>query len=290
MAAVTPVTPVTPSAAAQPLGEDIDEFENIGNDRSDSYISTLKTAMNHFDGFLAMESRFSKNKENPIPEKYADLKPKHITDELLGKFSCYLISAKTKIKKCDSVLANLSKVKVELQRRFSEDNIACFAVGAQGYTLLRANITRRFLLQCAKNGTKMTDHSVPMQESDLLWMVRKLLSKSTWEGINNRCLLVLQWQVLGRIIEIAALLFKNIHVVDPSRPCKGALSFDITRIKTGVQQDVLVFLHAKHWELCPLHALACLVLGSGSSEAVFEDIGTGCEATYTNRLAKLLIV
>jgi hypothetical protein len=273
MAAVTPVTPSTPAQG----GEVDDVLEDINNDVSDSYATSLRTALNHFSKYLKLRQEQG---DLSLPLDHTQLVSEHVTDELLGKFASYLMK-KTTMKKGGSVLAMLSKVKVELHRRFCDNPI--FGTGARGYGTLRTKITRRYLLQCAKDGTKLTDHSVPMTEMDLRWMCRKLLSYHTWEGIINRCLLVLQWQCMGRITEVAALKFADMAVVNDSRGSRTAMKIHITRVKTGVQQDMLVFLHAEYWEICPIHALACLVLCASHPEEVFSTVAAGNEANHTNR-------
>ncbi len=271
---------VTPLSRGQPENlANNDDLENVAEDVGASYEKTLKTALNHFKAYLEYIKL-----PNSSALTLETLRKEDITEDFFGKFGAYLMT-KTSIKKCDSALANLSKIKVHLDKIYK--GLPIFALGQTFYATLRQRITKRYMLACAASNTKMNDHSVPMQEMDLLWLCGSLFRKNTWEGIVNRCLLVLQWQVLGRISEVSKLTFDDIKYRS-RKATPSCLAISLSRVKVGIQHEVLVLVHATHWEVCPVHALACLVVGCVNSTNLFSVIAQGSEASYTNRLLALL--
>jgi hypothetical protein len=53
-----------------------------------------------------------------------------------------------------------------------------------------------------------------MKAKDLLIMTQILFEMNTMDGIRNRAMLVLQWQLFGRIHEVASLLMSDLHVFE----------------------------------------------------------------------------
>lgn len=269
---------VTPVANRNEVADEVvdDDLENIAEDVGTSYEKSLKTAIKHFNSYLDYVAKT----EGKDVFDFETLTAEDVTEDLIGKFGSYLMK-KTKIRKCDSALQNLSKVKVALHKKFPL--LLMFAPGQPFYSNLRQRITQRYLKQCVADGTQMTDHSVPMREDDLLWMCRRLFRHNSRESMANRCLLVLQWQVMGRISEISRLRYDDInHVAD--KRSRNSIKINLARVKVGVQQELIVFQHATEWEICPLHALACAILFGASDTDVFNSVLVGGEAAYTNRL------
>lgn len=275
---------VTPVANRNEVADEVvdDDLENIAEDVGTSYEKSLKTAIKHFNSYLDYVAKT----EGKDVFDFETLTAEDVTEDLIGKFGSYLMK-KTKIRKCDSALQNLSKVKVALHKKFPL--LLMFAPGQPFYSNLRQRITQRYLKQCVADGTQMTDHSVPMREDDLLWMCRRLFRHNSRESMANRCLLVLQWQVMGRISEISRLRYDDInHVAD--KRSRNSIKINLARVKVGVQQELIVFQHATEWEICPLHALACAILFGASDTDVFNSVLVGGEAAYTNRLLTSLLL
>lgn len=253
------------------------ELEDVSKDQAQSTERGYQSAKKYFNQYLeTLRIRIPDH-----PTKIEELTAQHIDEKLLGKFASYLMGC-PKVKKCDTALVHLSKVKSLLVKQFSTHPL--FAAHSDYYTRLRANLTRRYMAKCAQAGTSLCEHSVPMTEEDLLWMCQTLLKKSTdWGAVLNRGLLVLQWQILGRISEVSRLQFTDLKYI-ASAGTPNTIKVHLTRLKVTRQHPVTLFPHSEHWELCPIHAIACIVLAGKHSTLLFEAVAKGGEAHYTNRL------
>ncbi len=67
------------------------------------------------------------------------------------------------------------------------------------------------------------------------------------------------------------------------------LKVKLNRLKTGSQSGLSVFLHHHSWAICPLHALATMiVVNSDVANGMFSQIPEGGESTYMNRVLRAL--
>eukprot|EP01032_Pedospumella_encystans_P026139 gene26139-29528_t len=121
-----------------------------------------------------------------------------------------------------------------------------------------------------------------MTRSDNLYLARSLFKINTVESLLDRDLINKLRHSLGRVTEIAAVkcsdysLYKGRDI--------NTLSVHITRLKTGVEQDVTLFMDRDEYLLCPIHSLATICVVGTCSTAVYPHITTKCEAQHVNRL------
>lgn len=77
--------------------------------------------------------------------------------------------------------------------------------------------------------------------------------------------------------------------VHDTREVKNALSLMMSRLKTSVETDLLVFVHADSYQVCPFHALATMLITNNPTDALFPRIPTGSESQYVNKLLARLL-
>eukprot|EP01034_Spumella_vulgaris_P027010 gene27010-33667_t len=63
----------------------------------------------------------------------------------------------------------------------------------------------------------------------------------------------------------------------------------MSRLKTSTETDMRVFIHADTYQVCPLHALATMLITNSPTDALFPHIPIGSESQYVNRLLKELL-
>ena len=129
--------------------------------------------------------------------------------------------------------------------------------------------------KCVASGKKLQESSPPMTSDDLEQLCRVLFRHDSAEGFADRCLLIFQWQLFGRITEISNLSYGDLTFYRTAN--LRCLRVHINRSKTSDEQHIFVFPHS-NWMLCPLHALACMVSGGwDGSEKVFPHGSAKCE-------------
>ena len=63
----------------------------------------------------------------------------------------------------------------------------------------------RYMDKSLRDGSSLSDEAPEMKNEDLNIMCNLLFQKGREEDIRNRCLLILQWQLFGRIAEVSSL-------------------------------------------------------------------------------------
>jgi hypothetical protein len=208
---------------------------------SKSVEDVVKTATNHFNKFLVRL-----NGEDAVRHPYSSYKDilnkEYFTKEIFGLFTHYLLDD-LKVKKCQTALGYLSKIKCQIERDMDLD-----LEKKKWYSDLRSKITTHYLTIASREGTKLVDSAPTMTERDLELMCGCLLDRGTREDLESRALLSWQWQSLGRISEISRVKCADIKPKN-STHIRGCISTTLTRMKTGVQQDLLMFLHASSYKV-----------------------------------------
>jgi len=203
-----------------------------------------------------------------------------IDREIFGRFPDYLMSV-AKVGKCDTNLGYVSKIKTLLEKDFVDCKL--FSQG-KWYTNLRLNVEKRYFSRCQAQGTKMTDSAPPMLVNDLLTLSIALFRRNTRESHANRCLLNLQWTTLGRISEVSQLRCNHLSYGENQHLHDCFLLIEMSRSKVGVQDTLRVYLHAKSWEICPLHSLAAHIVVNAPTVDLFACIPLDGEAKHVNSM------
>jgi integrase len=258
---------------------------NIAHDIGEERLGVTRTAVTHFNKFL-LRARIDDDKLTLTAfNKITNIDLDEVTPELMGKFGDYLHRV-AKIRKVGTAHEYLGAVKCSLVKRFPTLERSQFA--GSWYTSLRNRIDRLYVIDCKTNGTRKKDSAPTMQESDLKLLSAALIKKNTREADKNRTLFVWQWQGMGRISEICGLKLQSLKDYT-TREIRHAICFLLIRTKTLVETDLLVFLHADTWEICPFHSLATTIVTTCPTDALFPQIAERSESEYVNRvLAQLL--
>lgn len=221
-------------------------FANVGNRCSNKYAKQIQTAVNRYDEFLTALHEANPQK---YPHTSLETTPNdallHYRD-IFGMFPDYL----RKVRKVGygSTCGYVSKIKTLICD--TRNTISDIAQGSW-YSKLNVNIRKDFNEQAVATGTSLTKSAPPMTARDLNCLSSMLTKKNTRDSLSHRCLLVWQWQALGRISEIAAMNLDDI-AWNHNFSC---LRITMNRTKVGKEQDINLFKHASSWQLCPIHAL-----------------------------------
>ena len=119
------------------------------------------------------------------------------------------------------------------------------------YKTLRDKTCRMYNTYHSETNTKKSNPATPMSSADLAILCELLFIRNSVKSIQERALLVLQWQALGRVSEITALSYDSLGW---HSGC-DALSIEMNREKVMVNHTIHCFLHCVNWLICPLHAL-----------------------------------
>jgi hypothetical protein len=76
----------------------------------------------------------------------------------------------------------------------------------------------------------------PMEEEDLEILCTLLLNRNNRTSFESRCLLIMQWQTVGRISECFALRWKNVSFAKSSN--SRSMVIHLARPKTGLEQVI----------------------------------------------------
>ena len=252
-------------------------YRNIGEHVGDSKQKSVVTAMTHFNAFLK-----SLNASNPELYRYTEFEqiPREEFKEfrdVLGQFPMYILN-ETNVKKGDTNLNYVTQIKEAIIKKNRDSDINMDA----WYTKLRSNVQGEYKVQCAINGDKYSDSAPAMTRADNLYLARSLFKMNTVESYLDRDLINKLRHSLGRVTEIAAVKCSDYSLYKGRD--MNTLSVHITRLKTGVEQDITLFMDRDEYLLCPIHSLATICVVGSCSTAVYPHITTKCEAQHVNRM------
>lgn len=227
--------------------EDVPLYENVGNRCSEKYGKQVQTAVNAYNNFLELLHLHNSRK---YPYKSLAETPKeHFRNyrETFGMFPRHLLDI-LKIKH-GSANGYVSKVKnLICSSKYNEES----DIGNESwFRKLNANTKKIFYEKAIQTGEALSNSAPPMTTEDLNCLATLLLRKNCRTSLSQRCLLVMQWQALGRISEIARMKFLDISW----NASNSSIRIKMKRGKTGKSHDVNIFKHASSWRICPFHAL-----------------------------------
>ena len=183
--------------------DDLDE--NLADSTSREYKRSLRTVMNHFNNFIC-KSHGIDAARYPYPvyndEYFKEVKT---TSDIFGRFANFIIDT-VKIKKPKCALNYISKLRMKVE----SENPGTTVFNGTWYRNLRLNIMKEYVKKCARDGTKLSDQAPEMTMKDLRAISEILFRRDTSQSISHRCLLIFQWQALGRISEISSMKWADI--------------------------------------------------------------------------------
>lgn len=188
--------------------------------RSGSTKSRDKTAMNHFNRFAAASA---------IPS-FDAMRLEDFTSDTIANFADYMIRV-AKVKSYNTIIGYISSMKNLFERdtrfKHSFHNIVTDAE----YGDLRKNVSKHYNRQSVITGVPVQQSSPPMTEKDLEILCKIMFQRDSDMSIHDRCLLIWQWQSIGRVSETSNLKFTDIEFLDKTTCFKVNMS----RSKTATQ-------------------------------------------------------
>jgi hypothetical protein len=271
------------SSRAASVGEGVDgggaALRDLNNYEPEKRTRALNSAMNMFLRFLTYLSTTSDAATYPFLtfSNMSESDWNGCGEALFGKFSEYMFSVEDV--EWGTASGYLSNIRNSILKRHK--NTTMF--NGIWYTGLRRNLMQLYFVDRAKKGKKIQESAVKMKEEDLELLCSILLKQDNKSSSLNRCLLVLQWHVLGRIAELGELRFSDItYVCNRFTTC---LCIDVNRFKTNLQQNIHVFIHNNSWKVCPIHALASMLILHNPTDYVFkESLNNMSITTHLNNL------
>ena len=262
--------------------ERLQEISGITESLEEDYLTSQKSAINHFNSFLRHQNSVDSVKYSVVEYSKEAFSTPEVVSSSLDQFAKYLVDV-VKIKKLTTTLQYLSKVKTKIQKDHKTKTI--FGDG-KWYKDIRSKVTSEYVKQCAAGGNKLVEHAAQLTDDDLTIMASLLFKRNDRQADKDRGILILQKQTIGRVSETSRLKYSNIKLESKTLPRRRRNHMvTLNRLKTGQQHEMNVFLHAHSWLLCPIHALGTLIVtASDPSEYIFSNIPEGSEASYVNRL------
>ena len=184
-------------------------LRNLVKVKGKSLRKTSKSAINKFSAYLSYENNLhpqthlyrayippTVDAENCIPDTY-------FTKDLFGRFADYMISIQPRLA-YNTIESYLSKVKNIISEDYEYSKRVRYLTNGKPawYTRLVQKVRSTCNDVCLEEGTRLQDSAPAMTEGDLELLCKILFMKEANESFADRCLLIFQWQLMGRISEI----------------------------------------------------------------------------------------
>lgn len=127
----------------------------------------------------------------------------------MGKFVTYLI-IQEHFNTMDYLMAMVSKIKVALVSKFPK-NVGWVEVN--WYKDFRKTIER----ECLERGLIRVKTGANLSVDDLEELCNYLVNTNSEDAYKDRTLLVLLWQAIGRIIEVATMKYDELGLTDSKK-------------------------------------------------------------------------
>lgn len=260
-------TQLRPSTRGRPKAVDSDDKTiqqlcDMGEKGSSSKCSE-SSAMSLFRKFL---------KYGNYPEMDAENFAGSIQKEMIGKLADYMF--KVKNYSWNTSMSYLSAIRSSLEENHRTN---LFKENESWYSRLRDHITKSYMEKAQKEGSEIVDSAPPMTPADLVVLAEYLFQTNDF---SNRALLILLFQVMGRINESAETSIENLGFNEILR----CMTINWNRFKTVSRASYNIFPDACHWQKDLIHAFATLLLMTQStSNKLFPHITAGA-SSFVNSL------
>ena len=228
-----------------PESSDDGLYEDIAKKKSKSLKKSEGTALRCFNKFL---EELNNSKPIRFPHKslatFSTAELNHISN-IFGMFPSYLLITR-KLKQA-TAMSYLSQIHKLIAERCPTTDIML----GRYYKNLRHNTSTTYTKHHQSINTKKSNPATPMSSEDLSELCNLLFVRNTTKCIQERALLVLQWQALGRVSETTALTYESIGW----HAHYACMTVEMNRQKVDLQHTIHCFLHSNNWLICPLHAL-----------------------------------
>lgn len=220
-------------------------FQNVSQNKSKNLSSAERSALSALNMFL-------KELHTSCPAKHPHNSLDTLTNEELlklrevfGRFPDFLIKFK-KIS-MNTAKSYISQARKLVNERCEQSDI----MNDRWYKTLRRETCKLYSAHHKATNTKKSNKAPPMSSDDLSGLCSILFAQNTTSSVQERALLVLQWQALGRVSETTALTYPSLGWHSRF----DCLSVVMNREKVDLEHTIHCFLHSNNWLICPLHAL-----------------------------------
>ena len=230
-------------------GDGEEPYEDLSKKKAHSTTAGKKTALNHFNRFLAKLNTF-----DAIVYPYAsfDTAPADyfkVFRSTFGKFGTYLFLDK-RIPKWKTTRNYLSRIKVQIEEVCVDTDIS----KGRWYTNLIITVKTQYGVRCSEDGTSMQDSAPSMTIEDLSILAKLMWKMNTPAMLSNRSLILNDFHAMCRIACSATAKKSKLSMVNVGNI--RTLSASGLETKTATEKkQVLIFMHPTDWHICPLHAL-----------------------------------
>ena len=223
-------------------------YENAAEMFGESHAKGVSTAMNHYDRFLA-----SLNAHKPEKYQWISLKVSppeaflHYRDTF-GQFGTYLMK-EVKDLKWGSTRGYLSKMKTEIEKMNPDTDIA----KNDYYKKLLRTVKSLYTAMSKESGEAMRNSAPGMTSDDMRILCQLMFDMNTPTMLNNRELILADFHAICRISASAAMKCSKLGLKKTATI--NTLNARLLETKTGTEKDLLIFMHATDWIICPVHGL-----------------------------------
>jgi hypothetical protein len=250
------------SGNADVRANDLQDINEVGRSAKRQTQSSLKI----FDKFITFSG--------DLPSFESDEFKNAFRSSHLGKYASYLIDVEGFTQ--NTALCYISNAKGRLKEKGIE------IMDPREYGRLRGQIKRKSEEVSRIEGRKSTKCADPISIEDLFKICQFLLQCGDYDSLVARALIILQFQVMGRISECTQTVLSDLHF--NSR--MGALEIDWARSKTAATAKYNIFVEAMHFERDFFHALASMLLMKDHIDLKLFATIPDSPAQYLNNLLK----
>jgi hypothetical protein len=253
------------------------KWNNMGNVQTDSTKSQLSSAERQFSKFLV-----KLNADDPVRYPYKEFYgiPHDEFRSFRDVFGMYPDYLRQENLMLNTVWGYMSAIHGYICKKCPQSDI-----NGSWYGSVRDATEKMFKKQARDTNTRVSNPAAPMSSQDLKLLCKILFIRGDTLSFQQRCLLVLQWQALGRVSEITSLTFASVEWYDNFK----CLNLTMNRDKVGLEHTIGVFLHCREWLLCPIHAVASMIaMGATSSDRLFPFVPESNAASHVNSLLSAL--
>jgi hypothetical protein len=160
---------------------------------------------------------------NHACNSFEDLIEAEITPDLIGLFGDYLFKKVAMIKKYNFAKMYLSAIYCQMCEKFPERKTLL----ERRYSNACKSMKDDFLAKALSAGKQLEDNAVVGKISDFIYMATKLFRESTQRSMYLRCLVVLDFQGVGRITEVTSLINLLLLVLTTNNYTAGSKSLPL---------------------------------------------------------------
>eukprot|EP01031_Cornospumella_fuschlensis_P026314 gene26314-31787_t len=264
-------------------------YTSIAQDESPAVAAKRATTTKIFNQFLVKLNNHDSatHPYKTLEDAAAIGRAEYFTDDLLGSFVTFLMQEQQRTAKSkqgglkyNTVVAYTSNLYQLLRDKHK------LIIDEAFVKRVRSKVLRHFVQLCKDSNTQLVDGSPPMTVDDTTLLCSTLFKENTVSSYLTSLLIVMQWQLIGRIGEAACLKTVDFEFTNERGGC--CISVQVTRSKTSDINKLRLFFHKSSPYVCPFFMLASYLAVSKVSMALFTHLNSSNCAGYLNGEIKRL--